>query len=96
MIAKYRPRCPVVAITRSEIAARQMHLWRGLFPLYLTESKSVPDTGDEWIQDVEVRVQKGLEFAISQGFSVSGDNIVVVTGWRGGSGNTNTLRILTV
>ncbi|CAF0707522.1 unnamed protein product [Brachionus calyciflorus] len=97
LIAKYRPRCPIVSVTRSDVAARQMHLWRGLFPLLITDTKkALPDNGDEWIADVENRVQKGLDFAIAQGFSVKGDNIVVVTGWRGGSGNTNTLRILQV
>lgn len=72
-----------------------MHLWRGLYPFLVTEEK--PDglvSGDQWIQDVENRVTKALEFAISKGFSRKGDNIVVLTGWRGGSGNTNTLRIM--
>lgn len=94
LIAKYRPRCPVVSVTRSEIAARQMHLWRGLFPLLLNEPKKAPN--EEWLQDVENRVQRGLDFAISRGFSAKGENVVVVTGWRGGSGNTNTLRIIQI
>ncbi|RNA38003.1 pyruvate kinase PKM isoform X2 [Brachionus plicatilis] len=95
LLAKYRPKCPVVAVTRSDIAARQMHLWRGLFPLLLNDPKKAPE-GDEWLQDVENRVQRGLDFAISRGFSAKGENVVVVTGWRGGSGNTNTLRIIQI
>ncbi len=62
-----------------------MHLWRGLFPLLIDEPKPLGlVAGDAWIQDVENRVQNALD----------GDNIILVTGWRGGSGNTNTLRII--
>jgi pyruvate kinase len=72
-----------------------MHLWRGLFPLLIADPKPIDLVdGDQWIQDVEMRVQKALEAAQAQGFSKKGDSIIVVTGWRAGSGNTNTLRII--
>ncbi len=39
--AKYRPQCPILGITRSAQAARQMHLHRGIIPLhFLGESFS--------------------------------------------------------
>lgn len=84
-------------MTRNAVAARQMHLWRGIYPYLITEEKKKADLvhGDEWILDVEMRVQRATEEAIARGFSRRGDVIVVLTGWRGGSGNTNTLRILT-
>ena len=72
-----------------------MHLWRGLFPLLIVDSK--PHglvAGDQWLQDVENRIQTAMDVAQAEGFTKKGDNIVVVTGWRGGSGNTNTLRII--
>ena len=72
-----------------------MHLWRGLFPLLILDTK--PHglvAGDQWIQDVENRIQMALDVAQAEGFSKKGDSIVVVTGGRGGAGNTNTLRII--
>ena len=95
LMSKYRPRCPIIGVTRNEIAARQMHLWRGIFPLLIEEPKPLGlVSGDAWIQDVENRIKKALEAAEVRGVSKKGDNIVIVTGWRGGSGNTNTLRII--
>lgn len=33
VVAKYRPRCPIIAVTRYAAIARQLHLWRGIIPL---------------------------------------------------------------
>lgn len=33
LIAKYRPQCPIVAVTSHAQSARQCHLYRGIFPL---------------------------------------------------------------
>ncbi|XP_014205931.1 pyruvate kinase isoform X2 [Copidosoma floridanum] len=89
-ISKYRPPCPIIAITRYDQVARQSHLFRGILPLYY--SKPVVEN---WLQDVENRVTFGTEFGKSQGFIKTGDNVVVVTGWKTGSGFTNTLRLIT-
>ena len=84
-------------MTRNEVAARQMHLWCGLFPLLVDDQKVTGlVSGDAWIQDVENRVQKAIDLGTLLDFLKKGDNVVVVTGWRGGSGNTNTLRIIQV
>lgn len=97
LISKYRPRCPIIGVTRNEIAARQMHLWRGIFPLLIRDPKKVGiDSGAVWIQDVESRIQNAIDLAISKGLAKLGDNVVLVTGWRGGIGNTNTLRIIQI
>lgn len=50
----------------------------------------------DWVKDVDVRVQYGLNFGKSRGFIKTSDSVVVVTGWRQGSGFTNTLRIVYV
>jgi pyruvate kinase len=95
-ISKYRPRCPIIAVTRNEITARQMHLWRGCFPILIREPK--PDenlvSGELWMHDVDFRVNRAMETSKQVGFCAPGDEIVVVTGWRGGKGFTNTLRII--
>lgn len=33
LISKYKPKCPIIAVTRSPQTARQCHLYRGILPL---------------------------------------------------------------
>lgn len=33
LVSKYRPRCPIIAVTRYAQIARQSHLYRGILPL---------------------------------------------------------------
>ncbi|XP_012176719.1 pyruvate kinase isoform X1 [Bombus terrestris] len=91
IVAKYRPRCPIIAVTRFHQVARQAHLYRGILPLYYEEAPLA-----DWVKDVDVRVQCGLKFGKSRGFIKSGDSVVIVTGLKQGPGFTNTLRIVTV
>ncbi|XP_017796842.1 PREDICTED: pyruvate kinase-like isoform X1 [Habropoda laboriosa] len=91
LVAKYRPRCPIIAVTRFHQVARQAHLYRGILPLYYEEAPLA-----DWVKDVDARVQFGLKFGKSRGFVKAGDAVVVITGWRQGSGFTNTLRIVYV
>lgn len=53
-------------------------------------------TDADWMKDVDNRVQFGIKFGKSRGFITSGDPIVIVTGWKSGSGFTNTLRVVYV
>jgi pyruvate kinase len=96
MISKYRPRCPIIAVTRNEIAARQTHLWRGCYPILITQPRKYSNVleGELWLQDVDFRIQKAIEVTKTNGFSFKGDKLILVTGWMGGQGNTNTLRII--
>lgn len=91
LMAKYRPRCPIIAVTRNAQVARQCHLWRGILPLHFGESR-VPD----WLKDVDSRVQYGINFGKTRGFIRTGDPIIVITGWKQGAGFTNTFRLLYV
>lgn len=52
--------------------------------------------GNDWMKDVDDRVQFGVRFGKARGFIKTGDTIVVVTGWKQGSGFTNTMRIVYV
>ncbi|KAK9686361.1 Pyruvate kinase, barrel domain [Popillia japonica] len=91
LIAKYRPRCPIITVTRNPQTARQAHLYRALLPiLYETDRLS------DWLKDVDARVQFGLNHGKVCGFIKSGDPVVVITGWKQGAGFTNTMRVVTV
>ena len=49
---------------------------------------------NQWTDDVDKRIQRALEFGHQEGFIRKGVPIVIVTGWKSGSGFTNTLRII--
>ncbi|XP_053064762.1 pyruvate kinase PKLR isoform X3 [Acinonyx jubatus] len=91
LLSRYRPRAMVIAVTRSAQAARQAHLFRGVFPvLYSKPPEAI------WADDVDHRVQFGIESGKLHGFLRVGDLVIVVTGWRSGSGYTNIMRVLSV
>ncbi|KAK4130600.1 PK-domain-containing protein [Trichocladium antarcticum] len=93
MISKYRPVCPIIMISRSPSASRYAHLYRGVYPFLFPEAK--PDfTQVNWQEDVDRRIKWGLKHAINLGILKQNETVVVVQGWKGGMGNTNTLRIV--
>ncbi len=49
----------------------------------------------EWTDDMDVRIATAVQFAMEIGTVREGTPLVVVTGWRAGSGYTNTMRIIT-
>lgn len=87
-LSKYKPRCPIIAVSRNAQTTRQLHLWRGIMPLYYTAPKL-----NDWGQDVDVRVNAAIATGKSKGVLNKGDHVIVITGWRRGPGSTNTLRI---
>ncbi|KAI8070700.1 pyruvate kinase [Gongronella butleri] len=107
LVSKYRPHAPIIVITRNPTTARQVHLYRGCFPFvypkpsvarvssvatspsYLSPAENAP-----WQEDVDLRIMWGMEQGIKYGLLDRGKAVVAVQGWRGGLGNTNTLRII--
>jgi len=94
LISKYRPRVPILTVTRNEQTARQIHLHRGCYPFWYPEPRGVPD--HQWQKDVDNRIRFGLSNALALNIITPGSAIIAVQGWRGGLGHTNTLRILSV
>ena len=92
MLARYRPRCPIIAITRDRSAARLCHLHRGIHPLFYQD---LP-TRKDWADDMEKRFLYGADWGKSMGFIQKGSSIVVLSGWKPGPANTNTIRIFQV
>jgi len=89
VVSQYRPRCPILAVTRSAQVARQCHLYRGIFPLIHTLERA-----SDWLVDVEQRVQTAVTFGKARGFVKAGDPLVIITGWQSGAGFTNTMRVI--
>lgn len=93
LLSKFRPVCPIFMVTRQPSASRYSHLYRGVYPFYFPEAK--PDfTKVNWQEDVDSRIKWGVQHAIELGVLAKGETVVVVQGWKGGVGNTNTLRIV--
>lgn len=55
LVSRYRPRAPIIAITRNEQTARQAHLYRGIFPVLCKDPAQ-----DAWAEDVDLRVTLGM------------------------------------
>uniref|UniRef100_A0A8C5E3D8 Pyruvate kinase n=1 Tax=Gouania willdenowi TaxID=441366 RepID=A0A8C5E3D8_GOUWI len=91
MLSRYRPRAPIIAVTRCPQAAHQAHLYRGVYPVLYTKPAN-----DVWAEDVDLRVNFALEVGKYRKFFKSGDVALVVTGWRPGAGYTNTMRVVLV
>uniref|UniRef100_A0A8R1TWD2 Pyruvate kinase n=1 Tax=Onchocerca volvulus TaxID=6282 RepID=A0A8R1TWD2_ONCVO len=91
LVSRYRPMMPIFAICRDGHVARQLHLWRGIFPLHYGASRE-----SDWSSDVDARINYGISVGKERGFIKKNDLVVVITGWRQGAGHTNTLRIIKV
>jgi pyruvate kinase len=93
LLSKYRPVCPIFMITRNASASRYAHLYRGVYPFHFKEQK--PDFSKvNWQEDVDRRIKWGVTEAMNLGVLSQGETVVVVQGWKGGMGNTNTLRVI--
>lgn len=56
LISRYRPRAPILAVTRNAQTARQAHLYRGIFPVLYTKPAH-----DVWAEDVDMRVNCAMD-----------------------------------
>ena len=69
------------------------HLYRGVFPFLFEQDK--PDYSKvNWQEDVDNRLKWGIKEAVRMGIIDYENKVVCVQGWRGGRGNTNTIRIV--
>ncbi|KAL7953914.1 pyruvate kinase [Trichoderma compactum] len=93
LLSKYRPICPIFMVTRNPTTSRFSHLYRGVYPFLYPEQKPDFETVN-WQEDVDKRIKWAVTHAIELGTLTAGDTVVVVQGWKGGMGNTNTLRIV--
>ncbi|XP_069074547.1 pyruvate kinase PKLR isoform X7 [Pleurodeles waltl] len=91
LLSRYRPRAPIIAVTRNAQVARIAHLSRGVFPVLYREPQL-----QVWADDVDRRVQFGIEIGKVRGFLHPEDIVIIVTGWRPGAGFTNIMQVVKV
>ena len=91
LMAAYRPRCPILAVTRDAQVSRQLHLYRGVFPIHYVAARH-----HDWSEDMDNRVSCAIEIGFERQLLKVGAPVILVTGWRAGAGFTNTVRIIKV
>ncbi|VVC30314.1 Pyruvate kinase, barrel,Pyruvate/Phosphoenolpyruvate kinase-like [Cinara cedri] len=79
LISKFRPRCPIIAVTRNAQIARQCHIYRGIIPLLYCSAEQP----DDWYKNVESCVEYVFKFGKARKLMCSGQSVIVVTGWNG-------------
>jgi pyruvate kinase len=85
MISKYRPECPILAITASRTQARRLAMNWGVVPILYAGERS--DEG---------KIAFALEQAKALGYLRIGDVIVATAGHRQTAGGTDLIRVITV
>lgn len=86
LISKYRPLCPIICCTTSEIAQRQMNMSWGVVPLIIGEKHSTDEL-----------FSAAVEAAESHGLAQDGDIVTITAGVPiGVSGSTNMLKVATI
>lgn len=83
MIAKYRPGCPVIALTASEKHSRKLSLVWGVYPIIGKD-----------VHSIEEIIQDSVDQSIKNGFVDHGDAVIITAGVPVGEvGTTNLMKI---
>jgi len=91
LLSHYRPKCPIILVTRDPHVARVCHLYQNLMPLVYTRGRK-----ERWEEDVDDR----LEFAIQHGRKIgilgNGSCVIHLSGYKPGSNANNAMRVLNI
>ena len=69
-VARYRPRAPIIAVTRNHQTARQAHLYRGIFPVVCKDPVQ-----EAWAEDVDLRVNLAMNVGACLGERAPGGGL---------------------
>lgn len=83
MIAKYRPGCPIIAITSSEVCSRKLSLVWGIYPIL-----------GERVSSIDEILQESVEESVKHQYVTHGDVVIITAGVPvGEAGTTNLMKI---
>ncbi len=86
MIARYKPKCPIIACSVSPKTCRQLSLSWGVTPIWIARESTADDLFDEAVRTAE-----------EAGYIKKGDKVVLTAGVPLGiSGKTNMIRVVEV
>jgi len=95
LLAKYRPRCPIVALTNNASAGAACNLHRGVMPYLcpLPREDAEVESNVGWIEN-------WLQWAIAkkkaENMISEGDVVVLAHGWKSGQQSLTTYRVITI
>ena len=72
-LAKYRPRCPIIAVCKTKATARALSITRGVYPVTLAENPA------DWIASFNDLVNEGVAIARRKGILPADRLLAVVT-----------------
>lgn len=72
LCSRYKPPIPIIAVTRYERLSRQLHLYRGVFPILYP----VPEDDLHWHADIDKRINYGIKRGKARGWIHSGDFVI--------------------
>ncbi len=83
VVSKYRPACPIIAVTPSDKVARKLALNWGVFPILA-----------EKVSSTDALIEKSVEISLQTGYVKKGDLVVIAAGIPVSySGTTNMLKV---
>ncbi|PIO74097.1 Pyruvate kinase, barrel domain protein [Teladorsagia circumcincta] len=88
--SRYKTPFPILAVCRHANVCRQLNLCRSVFPVFYNKPRQ-----SDIKADTDNRINHGIEFGKEKGMINKGDFVVVITGWKFGSGFNNTVRVIT-
>ena len=95
LISKYRPRCPIVAITNNASAGASCNLNRGVMP-YLCPLPREDAEGEANAGWIESWLQWAIAKKKAENMICEGDVVVLAHGWKTGQQSLTTYRIITI
>lgn len=84
-VAKHKPKCPVMAVTPNEWAAKAMLIHRGVYSMVVGS-----------LIGSDTLVKKVLEHCQERLFIKTGDTVIITSGLSGTVGSTNLLKIMKI
>jgi len=95
LISKYRPRCPIIAITNNASAGASCNLNRGVMP-YLCPLPREDADGEANAGWIEQWLQWAIAKKKAENMICEGDVVVLAHGWKTGQQSLTTYRIITI